>query len=299
MKSLPSTHNKAMQDALREHHPVDTPSTDMDDEDDANSADVEHRTASSAELQGVDRRTSFGLSGLSPKTQLIVPDPVMVVGSSHEPGIQLPMQAVINRQEAILSRERDASKAWRYRLTARLGWKVHVNQLSVTDCVLLNDGDVLQFENSHCRSTFRQPEQETGTALIQRVRRSHASFRISPGLRGQFDTAVLAGDEVNLAIRPWTLSFKSISRPRLTLRRAEYRCHVQVTGGVVFADSALPSEVPDDLTQTSSLRLPDQLTIHAERRGDELLQDAVESGVSNRTRVQMLDVGVQSFNRTP
>ncbi|MDA1014698.1 MAG: hypothetical protein O3A00_09635 [Planctomycetota bacterium] len=67
----------------------------------------------------------------------------------------------------------------------------------------------------------------------------------------------------------------------------EHGCRAAVTGGVVFADSANPSEIPDDLTQSSNLCVPDQLSIHSERPGGELFQDAVQAGGADRIRLQI------------
>jgi hypothetical protein len=142
---------------------------------------------------------------------LIIRDSVVLVGTTKDPDVQLPLQAMLHRRHALLIREKSRDGNSPFRVAPLTGCAVSVNGARIPEgqTRTLTDGDIIQFGNEHCRWTFRQPETEIGsetgayprfvssfqsTALLQQTRPASACAVAPDGT--QVRCVVLAGDEL-------------------------------------------------------------------------------------------------------
>jgi len=140
-----------------------------------------------------DRGKVFGLDGLSIGAVLVVPQPVVLVGTASVDWVQLPMAAPLHRQHALILREPNhGDRMSRYRVLPFAGCAVSIGGAVVDDSLTLTDGDVIRFGSDQCQWMFRRPMPNSDTAILER--RVGASGCVCTHDETEFSVVVLLGD---------------------------------------------------------------------------------------------------------
>jgi hypothetical protein len=128
----------------------------------------------------------------------------------------------------------------------------------------LNDGDVLQFGNEHCRWTFRQPETDAcrTLALLHQTRPASACAVATDGT--QVRCVVLAADELAIGR---DRAAAHLVEPGLPIRqlRLAWRAdglYADAIGGMLFVNGAAA-----DVDAGVSVGLPAELAMYADGNG--------------------------------
>ncbi len=204
-----------------------------------------------------------GLPNLGPV--LILRQPMVLVGTSRDPSVHLPLQAMLHRRHAVLLREKTRAGV-RFRVAPLAGCAASVNGRPITDgqTHTLNDGDVLQFGNEHCRWTFRQPETDAcrTLALLHQTRPASACAVATDGT--QVRCVFLAGDELAIG-RDRTAAH--LVEPGLPIRQLRLAwqadgLYADAIGGMLFVNGAAA-----DVDAGVPVGLPAELAMYADGNG--------------------------------
>lgn len=212
-----------------------------------------------------ERPPRWLLSGLAGCGEiLILPQPVVTIGTPQDPWVDLPIQALLHRRHALLFREEVRGRTARYRVAPLATCSVSVNGQEVPDGQThwLVHQDVLQFGTESCRWTFQQPVADSGTALLTQTRPAAACVVTPFGV--QIRHVVLLDDELCIGRTRGAAHLIEPHLPASRLRliwRAD-GLHADVDDGVLFVNDGQDREAAGP-----ALSLPAELVLYAERAG--------------------------------
>lgn len=194
------------------------------------------------------RSSRLLLSGLSHSGDLLIlPQPLITIGSPQDATIELPIQALLQRRHALLIRERSPGPSGEcHRLVPLAGASVWVNErrLADSETVWLAHGDLLQFGPEVCQWRYRRPVADSATAMLQQSRPGGAAA-VVPDSR-PIARLVLLADDLRIGRQPRGNHLVESDFPveRLWLSVADDEFQAAVEGGVLFVHDSSGSDDP-------------------------------------------------------
>ncbi|MCA9155849.1 MAG: hypothetical protein KDA38_13720, partial [Planctomycetales bacterium] len=200
----------------------------------------------------------FLLAGLATAGELlVVAKPLVTLGSPRETDVDMPIQARLRPQHALIVRQTSPGpNGETHRLIPSAGAFVRVNDATVNEgsSVWLTHGDRLQIGPEISRWTYRRPVKDSKTAVLEQTRPDGAVATLSGGITVR--RVVLLDDELRIGRDREQNHLVEVgfpvSRLRLVFRSGHWRA-VAERGALFINDSddsdeaARPMNLPAEL----------------------------------------------------
>lgn len=216
----------------------------------------------------------------------VVAKPIVTLGTPRESAVDMPIQARLRPQHALIVREtKPGPNGETHRLIPSAGALVRVNDATINDgsSVWLTHGDRLQIGPEISRWTYRRPVKDSKTAVLEQTRPDGAVATLSGGITVR--RVVLLDDELRIGRdRGQNHLLEAgfpVSRLRLVFRSGHWRAVAE--RGALFINDGDDS---DDAART--MNLPAELVLFNDDQN--ILAGALQGERQDYTRTLRLTI---------